>query len=237
MKSDFNYISHGPVNKPVKKLVVVLHGYRMNATLMQKTARAISNDVPNAMVVIPHAPNKLKSPAAADKTDTSLPASKTPANSGTKNTDPEELREWLSLTGDKKTVRKNLSSVVEKINKFIDNQRDMLGLKDEDVALLGFSQGGSIALYTAYTRKNPMACVVAQSALFFSDKNLKTKLPTMLLYGTVDEQFTQQQYLDCSKNLKAYIPGSLTINKVKGLSHRISSESCGIAAKYIKKHL
>jgi len=58
------------------------------------------------------------------------------------------------------------------LNNFIDQQLDRLNLTDADLAIVGFSQGTMMALYTAPRRKNPCAGIIAYSGAIIAGKEL-----------------------------------------------------------------
>lgn len=229
----FDYIEYGPINKPAKKLVFVLHGYGRNAKTMLACAKEISSQIPDAKIVLPNAPEKMKLPE--NNKNKVLPVPQI-LKSNDKRVDNNNLRQWFTLEGGWPDIKKNIMKVAPRLNEFIDNQRDILGLDNQDVAVLGFSQGGGVGLYAAYSRKDPIGCMVAHSTVFINDPSLKSKTPTLFIYGDKDEEFSNSHYKNIISELKTYL-GKLETEKVKGLKHKTNAESRQKSAFFIKKYL
>ncbi|HEY8189915.1 MAG TPA: phospholipase, partial [Micavibrio sp.] len=54
------YLAFRQPDKPVKKLVILLHGYSRNADYMQKMADEVLRTVPEAMAICPHGIEELE---------------------------------------------------------------------------------------------------------------------------------------------------------------------------------
>lgn len=229
---DFDFIEIGPLKPPAKKLVFVLHGYGRNAETMKIVAQDIAAAIPDAKVILPDAPEALDLPE--NEAGNVLPVPQVVKN-GHDGQDPKSLRQWFSIHGGWQDIRKKIINIAPRLNRFIDAQRDLAGLDDKDIAILGFSQGGGVALYAAYLRDKPVACLVAHSTVFLGDLGLKSKPPTLFIYGDKDEEFSQARYQDIIKELTAYI-GTLETRKIAGLKHKTNPESRRQAASFIKKH-
>ena len=121
------------------------------------------------------------------------------------------------------------------VNDFITEKRDHYGLQDKDIALMGFSQGGVVALYTAYHRAAPLACVVGHSTIFLAGTALQSAVPTLYLYGLEDEEFPPARYEEAARHILAHVPES-RIEAVPGLRHTTNAKSRGIVADFIAAH-
>lgn len=229
----FNYLSLPPKSGTAKKLVVLIHGYGFNASFMRKQAEEIQKSVPDAMIIMPQAP-ELYEPAG-DGDVFEVPQQVTENKDGLK---PDEMRQWFSFKGtdDYQDVHKRVNAVAQDMADFIDECQDGLNLADEDVAMMGFSQGGGVALYAAYRRKRPMACVVGHSTLVFAFDAVHTPKPTFFIYGDSDEEFSQKMYAEVIDRLQKFVP-DFAVEKIKGLKHVTNAESRSKVAGYIKKKL
>jgi phospholipase/carboxylesterase len=200
---------------------------------MLACAKEISAQIPDAKVVLPNAPEKLVLPK--DNKNKVLPVPQILKNEDSK-VDKYNLRQWFTLEGEWPDVKQNIMKVVPRLNSFIDNQRDILGISNQDIAVLGFSQGGGVGLFATYSRDEPIGCIVAHSTVFMNDSTLKSKTPTYFIYGDKDEEFSQKQYSDIISHLQSYL-GSVKTESVKGLKHKTNAESRQKSALFIKKHL
>ena len=235
--TDLEYIAHGPKTGTVKKLVVLLHGYGRNGKYMDKMAHAVLAQIPDAMVVAPHGPDILSVPPNlhADQGDVlHIPQEVLAGDDGN---EPDMLRQWFAIDGDLKKLHPRVVKIAAIINEFIDIQRDLFGLDDADVALMGFSQGGGTALLTAYTRARALGALAVHSCIFISDPMMQNKPETLFLYGDADPEFSPGVYNASFNAISAYTKGRAMHHIVPGLGHYTSAKSRAIIADFIRAQL
>lgn len=243
-KSSFEYLEHLPKNGAAPSaLVFLLHGYGKDAHLMEKTAIEVAKRMPEAAIIMPHAPEILEIPKSSKGHMLQVPddvrADEALSQSG--SFDQSARRQWFSIAfDDPEAMRNKILTVAARFNDFMDMQCARFGLPAEDAALMGFSQGGGVSLYAAYMRDKPPGCVVGHSTLFIEGDELVSKPPTLFLYGTADHEFTktvdgtQAVYAQTMQHLSDYLgPEQLTVRAVDGLTHRTSSASRAIVADYL----
>lgn len=223
----YDFIVRGPAQGPARRLVVLLHGYGRNAHFMDKMADAILAEVPDARIVMPMAPETMRRPA--DETGNLL---KVPGDVKKSDGQGAELQ-WFDIEGGPKELRERVIRAATRMNQFIDNQRDMMGIKDDDIAIMGFSQGGGVALYSALMRDNKVRCVVGHSTIFLGDTSFKSRPPVLLLHGAADPEFPQALFRQAEDAMKKYTD-SLTTRLVPNLGHTTNKESRGIVARYVR---
>ena len=221
-----DYVMRGPAKGPVRKLVVLIHGYGRDAAVMEKMADAILAEIPDARVVMPQAPEPMRRPD--DETGNLL---KIPAE--VREPGPGGERQWFDIAGDAATLHERVVRVARRMNDFIDNQRDVLGLTDADIAIMGFSQGGGVALYTALTRAAPVRCVVGHSTILLGDSTFRRCPPALLIYGDADPEFPQKMFAGTAAAVRQY-GDDVTVRVVPGLGHTTSRESRDVAARFIR---
>lgn len=227
----FEYLQQAPETGAVRQIVVLLHGYGRNAALMQKLADEVQVRLPQALVLMLQAPEEYEA-----HTSDSGHALRVPEQ--LRGDDPEGLapgqrRQWFSIKAvSLDDMAHRLQDVAQRVNDFITAQTKIHGLTDSDVALMGFSQGGVVALYAAYRRPNPIRCVVGHSTIFMGGAGLISKPPTLYLYGLADEEFSAQRYESAAFHVRAHIPEA-TLQAMPGLRHTTNAESRAIVADYI----
>jgi len=101
-------------------------------------------------------------------------------------------RQWFPLSvRDAHEYWQGASAAAPKLDEFLDAELERLGLADEDLALVGFSQGTMMALQVAPRRPRQMAGVVAYSGRIAGVERLKAETksrpPVLLVHGALDE--------------------------------------------------
>lgn len=160
----------GPERTPTKggvarQLVVFLHGWGADGNDLIGLAESWSKVLPHAHFMSPH---------AAEVCDAN------PAG-----------RQWFSfqnLDADEITVAAAEASAI--INRFLDHHLKRLAVSDDQLALVGFSQGAMLALYIALRRALPCAGVVSYSGALIGAETLAVEIrsrpPMLLAHGDAD---------------------------------------------------
>lgn len=227
------YLEQAPKSGPVRQIVVLLHGYGRNAALMQKLADEVHLRLPQAIIFMPHAPEEYEEHVSDDNV-LRVPEQLRGDDPGSFS--PGMRRKWFSIAGATlEEVTRRVFKVTDLINDFMSEKMTQYNLQDQDVALMGFSQGGVVALYTAYHRPRSIACVVGHSTIFMQGMDLQSKPPTLYLYGLDDEEFPPQRYETAAAFVKAHVPDT-TVRAVEGLRHTTNAESRAIVADFIADH-
>ena len=124
------------------------------------------------------------------------------------------------------------------LNKFIDDQLLKYGLKEDKLALIGFSQGTMMSLFVATRRKTKIAGVVGFSGQLVGKENLATETtscpPVVLVNGDQDELIPVQQQAIAIEQLGAVgieVEGYIRPN----LGHSIDAEGIRIGCDFLNK--
>ena len=213
---DLHTYRFGPLaaGKP-HQLVVLLHGLGSNGQDLISLAPLWARELPNALFVSPDAP---------------YPCDMAPMG-----------HQWFSLqewTED--AMLKGAEGVFPVVDNFLDKLLKTTGLTDADMALVGFSQGTMMALYTAPRRRNACAGVLGYSGALLGAKKLKNgnfhKVPTCLIHGDADTVVpvtAWHQGMAALKDLDTPSEGAL----IPGLAHGIDEAGIRLGLDFLKAKL
>lgn len=236
-----------------KSLIVILHGHGSHPDKYIPWAMKTRETSPDADLILVRAPVALKA-TANQKIARRLPGI-------------DDLYTWYKL--DRKIHQQaglilkhafRRLTVFNKLNRLIDNQLKKKGLQDKDLALIGFSMGGTMAVQTALRRKNPCAAVVCHSGAVLPFTRAREKPDTLMIMGDRDELFflpEKKTPRKGSRILAAFQKAGLNLNlrhecsverlqragiavteKIfKDLDHRISDASWQEACDFVAQKL
>lgn len=161
---------HGPEYGPLtgdqpEKLVLLLHGLGADGNDLIGLAPELAEAAPNAVFVSPNAPHRCDmSPMGY---------------------------QWFSLLDrTPSAILAGVQATAPVLDGYISQQRDRFGLKDADVALLGFSQGTMMSLYVAPRRAEALGGVMGFSGRLIGPELLeaavRSRPPVLLVHGDAD---------------------------------------------------
>lgn len=150
-----------------KQLVVLVHGYGADGNDLIALGQHWRQMLPDAAFVAPHAPEPC------------------PGN-------PFGGRQWFHLTLRDQAERwRGVQQAGPDLDAFIDDELSTLGLGDDALALVGFSQGTMMALHVGLRRRNPIAAIVGFSGVLVRpdqlESDLRIKPPILLIHGEEDD--------------------------------------------------
>jgi phospholipase/carboxylesterase len=218
--ADNSHALTGPVIKPLsggraKKLVVFLHGLGADGEDLISLGQVFGQALPDAQFVSPNAPE---------------PCDMAPFG-----------YQWFSLQDRAyAAMLAGVEAAAPLLNHFLDRQLEILGLQDEDMALIGFSQGTMMALYTALRRPNCCAAVVGYSGALIAPEMLEAEIasrpPVCLIHGDADPVVMFDAMGAAEQGLKA-VDVSVEVHARPGLGHGIDPDGIALAGEFLKKHL
>jgi len=200
-----------PESGTVKRLVMFLHGVGADGNDLLSLGRMM--DLPDTHFFSPHAPFKFDMAPYG--------------------------YQWFSLM-DRNPARMlaGVQTAAPILNATIDAQMARFKLKPSQVALVGFSQGSMMSLYTAPRRDEALAGVVAMSGAMLGAETLateaKSKPPVCLIHGTRDEvvPFMAMGHAEASLAI-AGIP--VEAHAREGLGHGIDEPALEAASAFLRK--
>lgn len=102
-------------------------------------------------------------------------------------------RQWFATTDmTPEAVNAGLATAAPLLDAFLDEMLAQRRLKDDHLALVGFSQGAMLALHVALRRERPMAAVVGFSGALFEPaerlgEEIRSRPPMLMIHGEADE--------------------------------------------------
>lgn len=252
--SGFEYLAFDPPaaegGARPEKLVILLHGYGRNAHYMEKMAHAAIQAVPNARVLCVHGQEAMTGEEIAGPGgdhDLHLPQEMQPGMLEAEiDSDPtlrtHIRRQWFAIDGRLPALLPRIDRVSTRMNEFIDSQRDMLGLQDSDIVLMGFSQGAGLALYTAFSRKGELGGMICHSSIIIhspdnQDSRFISHPRVFYVYGEEDPEFPQQRFRDTFTWIQNYTNGRAVEKTVAGLGHYTNAKSRQLCADFLREVL
>ncbi len=210
----------GPERKPLsgqapRHLVVLVHGYGANGEDLISLADELGEYLPDTHFVAPNAPMPLEY-----------------SFGGFQWFPIREITEEAMMAGVKQAA--------PVLNEYIDHLLLQHHLTIDRVALVGFSQGTMLSLYTALRRPKPVAGIVGFSGVLMGSRELKeeiqSKPPVCLIHGTADQVVPFHFMAEAEKALKD-AGVEVESHTRPGLAHGIDLEGLKIAKDFLRKRL
>ena len=206
-----DHYTHEPKNgnKP-KQIIMLLHGYGDSGLGLITLAPYFQDAAPDALFLSPDAPF--------------------PCEEGIG-------RQWFSLRNyNPETLLEGAKQATPILNDYIDEVLAQYGLTDQELILVGFSQGTMMSLYAGPRRKTTMAGILGYSGALIGaeDLNEHNKPPIHLIHGESDEVVTIDRYHDAVTNL-AQNGFDISGHSTPGLEHSIDEEGLKSGASFLAK--
>jgi len=208
----------GPTLKPLsqtspKHLVVLLHGYGSNGADLIAIGRTWHKLLPTTEFVAFNAPFPcLGSPYA-------------------------ESYQWFDLRDfDPTLMDAGLSQAVPLLNASIDKYLEERGLSDDNLALVGFSQGTMMALRAGLARKRPCAGIVGYSGTFINGTTTTvTSLPEILLIHGDQDPVVDIANLSQSAQGLSLLGAKVRTHICKDLDHSIDNVGSTMGGQFLRE--
>ena len=194
-----------------KQLVIFCHGYGADGNDLIGLANYFQQALPDAFFISPNAPEAC------------------PMN-------PMGYQ-WFDFTSnDPELIWKKVNDAGEILNKFIDHKLNELNLTDENLSLVGFSQGTMMSLHVGLRRKLKMSSIVGFSGRLIREDTLtdeiRSRPPIYLIHGDQDPMVPFSDTINAAKILK-----DLNVDVQSHISpntpHSIAQDGLEIAIKFL----
>ena len=195
-----------------KSLVVLLHGYGANGDDLIGLAPPLAELLPNTVFISPNAPH----PCAQNPFGGLL---------------------WFDVwEGDDYDRLAQVRIAAATVDAFIDCELKRLGLKENQLALLGFSQGTMLSLHVGLRRKNAPAGILGYSGRLESPEILSDEImarpPVMLIHGEEDP-LLNIELMDSAADLLRENGVKVDTFRRPGLAHGIDQECINHGATFL----
>ena len=203
-----------PQKDNIQKAVIMLHGFGSNGYDLISMAPFISKDLPNTVFYSP---------------DANIPM---PETGGFRWFDLEEnaSTDFFTHFDYVQTLMERAKKSVPLVNEFINHICQKHSLDAEQIILMGFSQGGLMALMAGLTNPGKLGGIIACSAIPVMINNalelndIKNKPNVLLTHGT-DDDIVPFIGMQISLNTLSNIDCAIQSHTVPGMGHSID-ESC-----------
>ena len=200
---------------PARSLVILLHGVGADGNDLIGLAPHFARALPEAAFVAPNAP---------------YPCDMAPMG-----------YQWFSIQTQDPALRlAAIRQTAEILNAFIDAQLAGHGLGDDRLALVGFSQGTMMSLFTAPRRARAYAGIMAYSGRLEGGAELSTEIrsrpPVMMVHGDQDELLPVASMTEAAERLRDN--GIEVETHVRpGLGHGIDEAGVQIGVSFLAQAL
>lgn len=198
-----------------QNVVILLHGYGANGRDLISIGQEWAPSCPDTIFISPDAPDVCEA---------------TPIG-----------RQWFSLNEyTREAMERDIDTTWEKLSEYIDAVIEEYSISENNVLLMGFSQGTMMALYVALMREKPCAGVLGYSGRLLNNDKLTQsehkKMPIHLIHGSADSVVPVNEWEIATKALKNN-QFNITGYKTKGLGHNIDINGIESGLYFIKDSL
>ena len=178
----------GPIVEPQtgekpEQLIIFCHGYGADGNDLIGLSSYFQKILPNAIFMSPNAPQKC-------------------------DLNPLGYQWFDFQSGDPALIWKGVLEAASVLNSFIDEQLEKYNLSDDNLALIGFSQGTMMSLHVGLRRKKPMRALVGFSGKLIGEELLKddlvSKPPIYLIHGEQDPMVPHQETINAADVLQRH---------------------------------
>lgn len=208
-----------PKSGTAKSAVILLHGVGADGENLADIARFLRDDFPDTIFFSPNAPHRY---------DMVPP-------------EYEAGYQWFSLADrDPQKLLEGVQNVRPIVDSFIDKILEEHKLNEENLALLGFSQGTMTSLFVAPRRQKKLAGIVGFSGALIGAEKLaeeaQTKPDICLIHGKMDDVVPFEMMQNAEQSLRQN--GFSIISHARPyLTHSIDMEGIEIAKNFLKDRL
>lgn len=196
-------------------LVIFLHGYGANGQDLLSLSPELESALPNSVFVSPDAIQPFEGGFFGGY-------------------------QWHSLIDrSEPAMLKGARNAAPHIDKYIDEQLQKFNLDANKLFLVGFSQGGMMASYVAYRRKEQIAGVVSFSGYMLATDNIKDEIkskPPILFTHGKEDNVVPPLAMEFAANRTKELGVVVESNYLPNLGHGIDNKAISYARQFLSKH-
>lgn len=197
-----------------QQIVVLLHGFGSSGHDMIALAPDWQQSLPDALFLAPHAPQHVSFGAGY---------------------------QWWPLTGfSPDQLAAGAAQAAPAIDAFIDRKLAQYGLAEDDLALVGFSQGTMMALHVGLRRRRQVAAIVGYSGMLTGADRLPQEItstpPVLLVHGSDDDVVPIAALHAAARDLRE-VGVDVTTHISAGLGHGVDAEGMRLGCAFIATSL
>lgn len=194
--------------------IVLLHGWGADGADLMDLSPQLAVHFPKAVIVAPDGPQ---------------PCSANPMG-----------RQWFDLGGDATKLDEGPALAFPVLSQFLVAISDTHDIKPEKLVLLGFSQGGMMAMHVGLRLAHAPAAVVSIAGALLAPgqlaQSITSKPPVMLIHGE-DDQVVPHQAMGLAKTVLEQNSVHVETMSCPDVGHGITAEGFAAAMGFIAKHL
>ncbi|MDE0943685.1 MAG: prolyl oligopeptidase family serine peptidase [Alphaproteobacteria bacterium] len=197
--------------KKAEQLVILVHGYGADGSDLIGLTPFLARVLPNATFVAPNAPERCDmSPMGY---------------------------QWFPITQfDPSSRLTGVQSAAPILDQFIDEELASHGLTEENLVLVGFSQGTMMSLHVALRRPAQVAGILGFSGLLAGPELLAdqavSKPPVLLIHGDMDDMLPVQNLHDAVSALTA-VDINVEWHVSQGAGHTIAQDGLELGMDFL----
>ena len=208
-----NSLIKKPTSGKVKKIVLFLHGYGADGADLLSISNSWIESLPDTIFYAPNAPFKC-------------------------DANPMGYQ-WFKLSErTPEELESGLEEVEPYLKNFINNLLKIHNLDISKLAVVGFSQGTILSLYSLTKKNKACAGIIGYSGLFFfnekNKKQIKINFPILLHHGMNDEVIDFNHTLNAENVLKN-IGFDVSSHIQKNLGHGIDDSAVEMGKNFLKE--
>ena len=201
-------------NNKITNAIILLHGYGGDGKDISTISYNWKRFLPNTVFLCPDGPEKCE-------------------------VNPDGYQ-WFDLSKeDPEYILKESFKAEKKIQKFIEEVKQLYKLNNSKICLSGFSQGCMLSINLSLTSNENFNCLVGFSGKIIDKDNLSkrisSKTKTLLLHGAQDMVVPASNLLD-AKDFFLRNKIEVETHMIDNCDHTITIKASSIALNYIKKN-
>ena len=198
-----------------RSLVVLLHGYGSNGDDLISLAPLVQPLLPDAAFVAPNAPSRIPNMA--------------------------EAYQWWPIRSFSMEERSaGAIAAAPAIDAFLTEELARLGLDDDRLLLIGFSQGTMMALHVGLRRKMSVAGIIGYSGMLVAADRLageiRSRPPTLLVHGTADDVVPFGSLAEAERELKG-VGVDVETHVSPGVGHTVGPDGLAAGGAFARRIL